>query len=174
MIKTLKSEKGIAGIDLTISIIIIMLFVSIIATLSMNVSTSLTSKKRIEIATNCMTEIMEKVDSMSYENVEEITDFETILPAEIESPISLKENVQNILWEEELEEKKGYHILQVQLKTEKYEPENYTPDIEDDTSPDLVKKVTVKITYNEDEALEVTRLKTRYNVNLEKNDATEN
>lgn len=166
MINKLKSEKGITGIDLTISLIIITLFISIIVALSMNVSTSLASKKRIEIATNCMKEIMEKIDGMSYENVEEIAEFELIQHVKVENPSTLKEHMQNIV----IAEGKNYDILEVKLKTEKY-----TPNLEDDTQPDLVKKVTVKITYNEDEPLEVTRLKTRYNVNLEKNETeTEN
>ena len=69
MFKKLKSEKGITGVDVSISIIIIMLFLSIIIAASMNVSTSLASKRRLEIATNCMTEIIEKIDEMDYDIV---------------------------------------------------------------------------------------------------------
>jgi len=177
MLNKLKSQKGITGIDLTISLIVIMLFVSIIATLSVKVSSSLASKRRIDIATNCMTEIIEKLDSMSYTDVELIQDFEKVIgPEETyqeeEGKIyELRKAVQTILSQKDENDEYKYSILQqeveqgVELKVETYVPNDYT----EENPPDLVKKVTVKITYllnNKPEEIEVTRLKTRYNTIL--------
>ena len=164
MLNKLKSQKGITGIDLSVSIIIIMLFVSVIAALSINVSSSLASKRRLEIASNCMTKIMETVDEMDYNNVEEISDFWAIdVSANYTATgYGLRQAVQTILNNEE----ENYDILSVYLKVENYVPSDYAPE----TAPDLVKKVTVKITYklnNQDETIEVTRIKPRYNVDLE-------
>lgn len=175
MFNKLKSQKGITGIDLSISLIIIMLFVSIIAVLSMNASSSLASKRRLELATNCMTEIMEKLDSMSYADVEIIESFETIFsPEETYTDENngehiLRESVQTILAQKDENNEYKYGILQVELKVKGYVPNDYTVE-SGDTAPDLIKKVTVRITYklnNEPEVVEVTRLKTRYNVDLD-------
>jgi len=70
MLNNVKSQKGITGIDISISILIIMLFISIISGLIISVSTSITSKKCLEIATNCMTEIMEKIDEIDYGEID--------------------------------------------------------------------------------------------------------
>lgn len=163
MLNKLKSEKGITGVDVSISIIIIMLFLSIIIAASMNVSTSLASKRRLEIATNCMTEIIEKVDEMDYDNVEIISDPVSINNNETYADNTLKKEVQTILKDEE----KNYDILKVELKVENHYPQGETDKV------DIVKKVTVKIIYelnNKEEFLEVTRVKPRYNVNLEDNE----
>jgi len=159
MINKLKSEKGITGIDLTVSLIIITLFISIIVALSANLSTSLASKRRLEVATNCMTEIMEKLDEIDYESV-------VISSTESENTITdianrtftagtFEAEVKEILSKDE------YKILTVDIYKEGYLPEG--------ENLDLVKKVTVKIKYkinNKEEKIEFTRLKTKYNVEL--------
>ena len=48
----IKSEKGITNIDLTVSIILITLFVAIIATLMFTINTSSSSMERKTEATN--------------------------------------------------------------------------------------------------------------------------
>lgn len=189
MLNKIKSQKGITGIDLSISIIIIMLFISIIAALSINVSTSLTSKGRLDVATNCMTEIMEKVDKIDYSYVEESNkdendeyvfltiknidnENENIAYVNNANPSKLTNEIAGIL-----EKNSDYSILSVYLKVEDYKPEVSptptpitSPAPTATPSPSLVKKVTVKIIYklnNQDETIEVTRLKTIYNVDLE-------
>jgi len=154
MLNKLKSEKGITGIDLTISLILISIFLSIIVALSMNVSTSLSSKNRVDIASDCITEIMEKIDSMEYANVE-IVDNRTIELDENYDTESLSKNIQDIL------KKEKYNILTIRVNAENYKPEGEVQD--------LLKKVTVTIIYklnNENEQIQVTRLKPKYNVDL--------
>jgi len=173
MLNKLKSEKGITGIDLTISIIIIMMFVSIIAAASMNISSSLTSKRRIEIVTDFMTEAMENLDSMEYDkiyisktkdenNISNVKELEDI--NDTDNKYNFEKELINILNNNE-----NYNILTVGVVKEAYVPSDYVPENEGDTPPDLIKKITLEIKYkinNNDETISVTRLKTRYNVDL--------
>jgi len=187
MIKKLKNQKGITGIDLTISIIIIMMFISIIAALSMNLSTSLASKRRLDAATNCMTEIMEKLDEIDYSYVHETKDeddkyvFFTIKNIDNKDenitynseldPTNLNNEIAGII-----ENNPDYRILSAYLKVENYTSDNWKTENPDEQAPDVLKKVTVQITYklnNENETIEITRLKPRYNVDLEETTTTE-
>jgi len=173
MLNKLKSEKGITGIDLSVSLIVITLFISIIVSLSMNVSTSLLSKKSLEIATNCMTAIMEKVDSMDYDKVEVTDGFETITRVgDYGATINFKNEIKGILNEKDEEGNFKYDILTVELKVEDYVPENIKTEAEEKNKKvaSLTKKVTVIINYktnNKNEPpIEVTRVKSRYNIDL--------
>lgn len=160
MINKLSSEKGITGIDLTISLIIITLFISIITALSANVTTSLTSKKRLEIATNCMTDIMEMIDSIEYSKIaiSENQDENKIMDIASGSFFdgTFESEIKEILQKDE------YKILSVDI-----EKENCKPDGEEE---DLLKKITVYVKYkvnNKEEVIKVTRLKPKYDIDLE-------
>lgn len=167
MLNKLKSEKGITGIDITVSLIVITMFISILTALSLNVSSSLTSKKMLEKATSCMKEIMEKVDELDYNSVEIINDFEPIKSfdeyyTDEDGSHEFREEIQNILFQKDENDKFKYNRLSVYPKVEDYKPEGETAS--------LIKKVTIKIIYNlnnKEEVIEVTRLKTRYNIDLE-------
>lgn len=168
MINKLKSQKGITGIDLTISIIIIMLFISIITLLAVNVSTSLSAKRRVDLATECMTKIMEQIDKIDYNNVE-IVDTTQVSSGSTYTASSLLESVKTIVFNTTLDSKwQDYDIsnygdiLNVSISAENYLPEGETED--------LLKKVTVKIGYRvnkKDETIEVSRLKPKYEVEFE-------
>lgn len=163
MINKLKSQKGITGIDLTLSLILIMIFISIIASLSLNASTSLASKRRLELLSNCITQIMEKLDGIPYENVV-ISDTEsenTVSNIKQSNTNNYSENTFEHEVQKILNNKEEYKIFAIDIVKEKYIPEGEVDD--------LVKKITIKITYNlnnQDEKIEVTRLKTKYNVDL--------
>lgn len=158
MFNKLKTQRGITGIDITISIIIIMLFISIIATLSINISTSVASKERMNLATECISKIMEELDRLEYDNIEIISNFETIKTNVGYSSNTLKQAVKEIL----LEEDAGYDVLDVSIKTENWYAEGKTTD--------LLKKLTVKVTYKlnqKDQTIEVSRLKPKFTIDLE-------
>lgn len=168
MFNKLKSQKGISGIDLTISIIIIMLFISLIALLAINVSTSLSAKRRVDLATECITKIMEEIDKIDYSSVEIINDTELAESATYAAS-SLREAIKNIVFNNSIDPKWQEYgisnygdILTVSIKTENYLPE--------DETQDLLKKVTVKVKYRlnkKDETIEVSRLKPKYEVDFE-------
>ncbi len=76
----IKSEKGITGIDITISIILITLFVTLIATLMYAIHTNSNSIERKTEATNYAINIMEGLKAHDFDTLEnENTDeFENI------------------------------------------------------------------------------------------------
>lgn len=63
-----KNKKGVTTIDVAISLVIIMLFVSIFATLIFSVYISNQSVKRNTIATTYMTDIFEKINTLEYDD----------------------------------------------------------------------------------------------------------
>ena len=66
---TLKQEKGFTGVDLTIAVIILMLFVALITTLFYNVYLSSSSTKRSATANSYIIDVFEQIDRMTYEEV---------------------------------------------------------------------------------------------------------
>lgn len=69
MHKKINSQKGITGVDITISIFIIVIFSSLIATIFYNISIANTSKKRNATASIYITEVLEEVGKMNYDDV---------------------------------------------------------------------------------------------------------
>lgn len=67
--KILKNNKGFTAVDATISIIIIVAFISIITTSFYNYYISIQSKNRQTVATNIMIDIIENVEMMTYEEI---------------------------------------------------------------------------------------------------------
>lgn len=65
----IKEEKGFTGIDLTIAIIIIMLFVSLITAIFMNVYYSAANVKRSEVASSYAIAMFEEIERLSYDEV---------------------------------------------------------------------------------------------------------
>ena len=80
----IKSEKGITGIDITVSIILITLFVTIIATLIYMVHTISTSMERRAEATNCAINIIEGLKAHDFDTLENenTNDFTTVTEKE--------------------------------------------------------------------------------------------
>lgn len=67
----LKDNKGFTMADITISVTIILIFVSIIVTAYYNYYLSITSKNRNTIATNCIIDVIENIEMMQYEDINE-------------------------------------------------------------------------------------------------------
>ncbi len=133
-----KSEKGITNIDITVSIILITLFVAIIATLMYNINANSGSVERRSIATNYAINEIESLKAQNFDELEETVEpneFEDIL--ENEKPTGYAKKV-TIIDYANLEENK-----------------------DDDTIvPGLVKKVTVEISYKDGNTTQTIDLST--------------
>lgn len=124
----IKEEKGITGIDIAISIILITIFISLIGNLIVNININSKNTQRKSIATSYAVQEIEKLKSLGY-----IEDYE-------DKGILKKD----VIREEEIYEKSGdftgYH------KT--IFIEDYVLLNNDDTKVNnLVKKITVEISY---------------------------
>lgn len=117
----INSEKGITNIDITISIIIITLFVSLIAILMTNITNNTKETKRRAEAMNIAINEIEKVKSVNFEESD-----------------SLKTDGENV------QGKEGYYK---KISIEDYAdlPQNAGKTVE----KGLVKKVTVEISYKQ-------------------------
>lgn len=136
----IKSEKGITNIDLTVSIILITLFVAIIATLMYTINTNSSSIERRTEATNYAINEIESLkaqDFVSLQDTDEATNgFTNITDAE-GKPTGYAKKITIV----------DYANL----------PENQ----ENDTIiSGLVKKVTVEISYKDGDVIETVDLST--------------
>lgn len=78
----IKSEKGITGIDITVSIIIITLFVSLIATLMYTTNKNASTMERRTEATNYAITEIEKLKAQTFSDLQdtnETNDFKNIM-----------------------------------------------------------------------------------------------
>lgn len=78
----IKSEKGITGIDITVSIILITLFVSLIATLMYTTNKNASTMERRTEATNYAITEIEKLKAQTFSNLQdtnETNDFTNIM-----------------------------------------------------------------------------------------------
>lgn len=128
----INSEKGITNIDITISIIIITLFVSLIATLMTNITNNTKETKRRAEAMNIAINEIEKVKSVNFEESD-----------------SLKTDGENV------QGKEGYYK---KISIEDYAdlPQNAGKTVE----KGLVKKVTVEISYKQNKDIKKFDLST--------------
>lgn len=132
----MKSEKGYTGIDIAISVVVLFIFISLIATLSYSINSS---SKEIELkskATEIAVDEIETIKNKSWESI--MTD-----------NISTQEPV-------ELEEEGYYKEIIVQDYKE----------INDNAMEGLVKKITVRIQYkfkNKQENVELSTIITKEN-----------
>ena len=62
----IKEEKGLTGIDIAISIIIITIFISVLANLIMNINLNSEKTKRMEIATAYAVQEIEQLKAKGY------------------------------------------------------------------------------------------------------------
>lgn len=65
----IKSEKGMTGVDLSIAIIIIILFISLISTLIYNYSKNSKELSRKSVATSIIIDVLEYAKSTEYQNL---------------------------------------------------------------------------------------------------------
>lgn len=134
----IKSEKGITNIDITVSIILITLFVTIIATLMYSINVNSNSVDRRTEATNYAINIIEDLKAKDFASIdgEATNDFEEITTDDGQSTgYSKKVTITDYA---DLEENK-----------------------DDDTIiPGLVKKVTVEISYKDGNMTQTVDLST--------------
>lgn len=135
----LKDNKGFTATDITIAVIIILIFVSIITTAYYNYYLTITSKNRNAIATNCIIDVIENVEMMNYEDITQDT---------------LKNKIQELYDNNTLPQQ--YKVIAV---VEKYnETDGNT------NKKDLIKKITVTVEYEmgkKTQKLEISRLITK-------------
>ena len=129
----IKDEKGFTGIDITVAVIIIMLFMTLIGTIFYNITASHRQLERKTEATYIAIDVMEKLKAQNYDDliVDEYNN----------------NTIANILKDEIIEE--GYSL--------KITIENYNTQEND---YDLVKIITVKVEYKVGKNTENVELKT--------------
>lgn len=92
-------QRGVTQTDIVISIIIIILFVSVITTSFYNYYKSIQSKNRVTIATNIAIDVIENVEMMDYDQInnESINTLIEKLKSEgtIMKPYTVTANIQN-------------------------------------------------------------------------------
>lgn len=139
-----KNEKGFTGIDITIAVIIIMLFMSLIATLFYNIASSSKALERKTEATYIATDVIEKIKALDYDEITvgNYNDSNINYNDSTKTGI-LKENSQYNSTE-------GYS-LNVNI-------ENYVP--EGESQNDLVKTINVKVEYKVGKNIENVELST--------------
>lgn len=142
-----KQNNGFTTADLAVAVVILMIFVSLIATAFYNYYMSVTQKNRSAMATNCAIDVIEQTKKMNYEEVTQ------------ESINRLIENLKNGI---EIESGNTIFIPQpyeVTAQVEKYnETQNNT------TKQDLIKRLTVTVQYvagNKMETIEMSKLITK-------------
>ena len=133
----LREQKGVTGSDIIIAVIILFIFVSLIATLFYNFSTSNKDIERKSEAVNIAVNEIEKIKNNSFDRYEGIS----------------VANVNNVIVSNQpVTGKTGYY------KTIKIQDYN---DIDPEKQADVVKKVTVTITYkfkNQDQTVELATI----------------
>ncbi len=152
--KILKSEKGLSGIDVGIATVVIVIFVSIITTLSYQIYSVTVQTKRNSEATANITNILENIKGLNYDDV--IVQ-ENSKISEVLEKLGAKEiqvDNSNKCYNVKID---GYKIT---IKIE-----NYRDDIKHDTSlEDVVKQITVKAEYevtNKQKTLEIKTIITK-------------
>lgn len=141
--KKLRSENGFTGVDIAISVVLIFIFVSIIALLIYRFNSSANSLQLQSIATYIAVDEIEKLKAKDFSYFEELN----------KDSVSDKEG--NSLVNQKIEEQEGFYKTII--------IEDYT-DFNEEGVPDLVKKVTVRISYKfkaKEEKVELSTLITK-------------
>lgn len=139
----IKDEKGFTGIDITVAVIIIMLFMTLIGTIFYNITASHRQLERKTEATYIAIDVMEKLKAQNYED------------------LIVGEYNSNKITDEEYEKNKTAKILKDAIEegySLKVTIKNYnTPE---ENGYDLVKIITVKVEYKVGKNTENVELKT--------------
>ena len=139
----IKDEKGFTGIDITVAVIIIMLFMTLIGTIFYNITASHRKLERKTEATYIAIDVMEKLKAQNYED------------------LIVGEYNSNKITDEEYEKNKTAKILKDAIEegySLKVTIKNYnTPE---ENGYDLVKIITVKVEYKVGKNTENVELKT--------------
>jgi len=160
MKKLLKQNKGIAGTDAVIAIMIMVLFAGLIATTLYNIHVSNISLKRMTEANNHLIDILEYSDKLYYDDLtttsklkqkyEFLKDAQSIGQAEEQS--------LERMWKLEGQVGEGYNIT---IILDKYKP--------NENAFDLVRKLTVTVNYkvgNKNQEITISKIKSRENFEI--------
>ena len=152
-INKLSDNKGVTGADLSIAVVAIIIFVSIITSLFYNVYIMNQKTTRMSEATDIITTIFEKIDVMDYENVS-LENNEKELSVYLNDYIDNENQSQS---ENVYKGKKGGY--NVTLNIEKYNEQDGNQDKED-----VIKKITINVEYNvgnKTQSIEMSTLKVK-------------
>ena len=135
-----KSEKGFTGTDITVALIIILLFMSLISVIFFNITKSSKNIDRKSEATYIATNIIENIKIKKYDEIG-ITEGEVRLENQ-GGEIIYSGKEKNVSLGNDIELEDGYTCY---IKVENYVPQ--ATDGKDKEQNDLVKVVTVKVQY---------------------------
>lgn len=138
--KIIRQNKGITGVDLTVAIFIIILFVSILATTIYAVYLSNASLKRNTVATDYATTIAEKIKTLDFDDVNLNTGtYEKINGKVLDIDIS-----------------EGYDVILTIT--------NYNETAGNEEKQDVIKLINIKIEYvvgKQEKSIEINTIKTK-------------
>lgn len=158
----IKKNNGFTGVDISVSIIIILITISVITTLFYSLYLSGEGIKRNVIATDYAINILETIEATDYELV-------TFNDSE-DDTLQLKEKLDELLKKESIINDNIYNVnvnnYDIEIVIEKYSDRF---DNTEDTKEDYIKIITLNIKYNlgknsdktaNTEVLKITTLKT--------------
>lgn len=138
MLKKIKKNNGITQMDLTIAVIVIVLFVSVITTLFYNVYIRGQYVKRLSEANGLVVQILESISSLPYDDI--VIEENSLLVSTLLDKIGIeKQSIENSVYIGNIS---GYTIT---VKVEKYtdlERNKNKSDLED-----VIKIINVKVEY---------------------------
>ena len=136
----LKNNKGYTGVDISIAMIILMIFIPTVFAISYSIQKTSNEVKRKSEAISIATEILESAKGMSFENLESM---------EEEENISL------------LEEKYSKDVsFDINIEVENYYPE----EVNEEDRMDLVKKIKITVTYpigNKTKSIDISTVRSK-------------
>lgn len=142
-----KSQKGFTGIDITIAIIVITLFVSIISVVFYNITISSKKIERKTEATYIAQDVIEKIKALNYDDVIETEGTEPVEISEYKKSDTLI-----------IDNKEYDSAYTIEIKVKKYVPNSNGQ--ENNDSNDLVKIVNVNVLYKIGKEVENVELTT--------------
>lgn len=142
-----KSQKGFTGIDITIAIIVITLFVSIISVVFYNITISSKKIERKTEATYIAQDVIEKIKALNYDDVIETVGTEPVEISEYKKSDTLI-----------IDNKEYDSAYTIEIKVKKYVPNSNGQ--ENNDSNDLVKIMNVNVLYKIGKEVENVELTT--------------
>ncbi len=142
-----KSQKGFTGIDITIAIIVITLFVSIISVVFYNITISSKKVERKTEATYIAQDVIEKIKALNYDDVIETKGTEPVEISEYKKSDTLI-----------IDNKEYDSAYTIEIKVKKYVPNSNGQ--ENNDSNDLVKIINVNVLYKIGKEVENVELTT--------------
>lgn len=136
----LKNENGYVVTDITVAIIILLLFMSLISVLFFNITKNSKEIERESQATYIAMETIEAIKSKQYDDVELTNGEQEITKSGANYIYQGIENV--VLLERDIKLETGYSST---IRIENYIPEKYKD--EDSSNTDLIKIITVNVNY---------------------------